>query len=266
MKTAPTPYPAINALLQHVLADAQIILGNQFVGMYLDGSLASGDFDQDSDVDFVVVTQNDLTDDLFATLQAMHDHIATLDSWWATQLEGSYLSRRAIRRFDSSNARYPNIERGTGERLKLVAPDRAWDVHRVVLRERGITLAGPAPQTMIDPVTPDDLRQTMREILRDWAARLLADPAQLNRRGYQAYTVLSVCRILYTLEFGTIVSKRVAAHWAQATRGKQWNDLIEQTWEGRHNPTAPTSLADTNGTLEFIRLALAHNSPSENTA
>lgn len=257
MEFSPTSYPAINALLQSICAGAQSILGNQFVGMYLDGSLASGDFDQDSDVDFVVVTQDDLTDDLFAKLQAMHDHIATLDSWWATQLEGWYLARHAIRRFDSAHKQYPNLERGKGERLKLVAPDRAWDVHRVVLRERGIPLAGPAPHTLIYPVTPDDLRQTMREILRDWATHLLADPAPMNQRGYQSYTILSMCRILYTLEHGNVVSKRVAAHWAQATLDAGWTDLIERAWDGRHNPSASTSPVEANNTREFIRSALA---------
>jgi hypothetical protein len=30
-----------------------------------------------------------------------------------------------------------------------------------VMRERGVTLAGPAPQTLIDPIQPNDLRQTV---------------------------------------------------------------------------------------------------------
>ena len=42
---SPTPYPEVNAILNVLLADVRAILGDQFVGFYLYGSLASGDFD-----------------------------------------------------------------------------------------------------------------------------------------------------------------------------------------------------------------------------
>jgi predicted nucleotidyltransferase len=79
--THSTPYPDVNAVLLELLSGVQSILGNHFIGMYLDGSLASGDFDQDSDVDFVVVTNDEISGDLFSALQAMHERIATIDSW-----------------------------------------------------------------------------------------------------------------------------------------------------------------------------------------
>jgi hypothetical protein len=43
--SSPTPYPDVNAILNVLLAAVRAILGNQFVGFYLYGSLASGDFD-----------------------------------------------------------------------------------------------------------------------------------------------------------------------------------------------------------------------------
>jgi len=94
----PTFYPDVNALLDELVPAVQAVLGHHFVGMYLDGSLATGDLDQDSDIDFVVVTDEDVSAALFPSLQAMHDRIATTDSPYATNLEGSYLSQRAIRR------------------------------------------------------------------------------------------------------------------------------------------------------------------------
>ena len=52
-----TPYPEINCVLEELLSRVRAILGRRFVGMYLDGSLAIGDFEADkSDLDFVVVT------------------------------------------------------------------------------------------------------------------------------------------------------------------------------------------------------------------
>ncbi len=55
----------MNSVLLELLTGVQNILGPHFVGMYLYGSLANGDFDQDSDVDFVVVTDNEISADLF---------------------------------------------------------------------------------------------------------------------------------------------------------------------------------------------------------
>jgi len=257
-----TPYPEVAMLLEELLESVQAILGDHFIGMYLDGSLTSGDFDQDSDIDFVVVTDIEISGSLFSALQAMHDRIATIDSWCAIQLEGSYISQRALRRYDPAHALHPNIERGRGERLKMVQHDEAWAVHRYVLRERGITLAGPAPHTLIDPVAPDDLRQAMLKTLHGWAAQILDNPAQMKDRGYQSYTVLTLCRVLYTLEYGAVVSKPVAARWAQETLDNQWTTLIERAWTGRRNPGLKALPGDVNGTLEFIRYALEQSKKS----
>jgi predicted nucleotidyltransferase len=52
-----TPYSDVNAVLQELLTAVQPILGRQFIGLYLYGSLAASDFHPNrSDIDFVVVT------------------------------------------------------------------------------------------------------------------------------------------------------------------------------------------------------------------
>lgn len=250
---SPTPHPDVNAVLLELLAGAQGVLESCFVGMVLDGSLATGDFDGDSDIDFVVVTDEDVSDACFSELQALHERIAAMDSRYASELEGSYISRRALRRHDPTHALHPNIERGRGERLKRVRHDAAWTTHRYVLREHGIPLAGPAPQTLIDPVAPDDLRRTMQSLLSGWLTQILDDPTPIRARGYQSYVVLSLCRIAYTLRYGTVVSKRVAADWARQTLGEPWPPLIERAWTGRHHPEGDASPGDRIETLEFIR-------------
>lgn len=252
----PTLHPTVNALLHTLLERVQAILGQRFVGMYLDGSLTSGAFDGASDVDFVVVSDDVLPNELFLSLQTMHDQVATLDSPWAIQLEGSYVPLRALRRNDLADAQYPNIERGQGERLKLVQHDAWWVVHRYIVRERGITLAGPPPQALIDPVSPDDLRRSMLSMLPEWTGRIVRDPALITHRGYQSYMVLSLCRALYTLQHGAVVSKPAAARWAQESLGERWAPLIERALAGRHEPESPASAADVSETIAFIHHTL----------
>jgi len=154
---SPTPYPDVNDVLQQLLAEVPAILGPCFVGMYLDGSLAFGDFEPDkSDIDFVAVTEGELPDELFVALGEMHGRIATGGSKWAKELEGSYIPRHALRRHDPRPAAHPHIDRGSG--LAIVHQESGyWVIHRHVLREHGVALAGSEPRLLIDPVQPGTL-------------------------------------------------------------------------------------------------------------
>jgi predicted nucleotidyltransferase len=255
IESTPTGDPAVNEIIQHVLNGAEFILDRHFIAMYLDGSLASGDFDQDSDIDFVVVTDEDVQGKLFETLRSFHDRLSILPSPWAIQLEGFYISLPALRRHDPAHVVCPNIERGGGERLKMVTLDQGWDVHRWVLRERGITLTGPDPKTLIDPVPPDRLRQAAAASA-PWLRQILAHPAQVTSAGYQSYIVLTLCRILYTLRTGQVASKPAAVQWAQANLDARWSPLIERAWIDRHSPNHAPSPENMAETLELIRFVL----------
>jgi len=179
-----------------------------------------------------------------------------MDTQWSTNLEGSYISEYAIRRHDPKHSDFPNIERGFGERLKMVCHDETWIIHRYILRERGMVIIGPAPKTLIDPISPNELRQAMLPALHGWATQILNNPNEITHQGYQSYTVLSLCRILYTLHFGDIVSKQKAARWVKETQGEKWGALIDQAWIGRHNPQLIASTDDINQTLDLISYAL----------
>ncbi len=105
-KPQPTPYPDVNVVLHDLLSSIQAILGNHFRGMYLSGSLALGDFAAHrSDIDYVVVTDADLSDDLLLALRAMHADFNASDSPWATEVEAAYIPQDALRRYDPAHAR-----------------------------------------------------------------------------------------------------------------------------------------------------------------
>ena len=151
-----TPYDDVDAILELFLTEAKEILKEKFIGMYLFGSLANGDFDNYSDVDILIVTQNEISETMFSALGTMHEHITTLDSPWAIQLEVSYIPQNALRRFDLSNMIHPHLDRGHGEKLHTVAHANDWIIQRHILRERGIHIIGPDLRTLIDPVSPND--------------------------------------------------------------------------------------------------------------
>ena len=56
-----TAYADLNGVLDQLVARAKAVLGGSFVGAYLQGSFAVGDADEQSDVDFLIVTARDIS-------------------------------------------------------------------------------------------------------------------------------------------------------------------------------------------------------------
>lgn len=250
MANARTPYPEVDALLGQLLDGARDVLGGHFVGMYLYGSLAAGDFSpDDSDIDFLVVTDDDLTGELFRSLREMHARIAAGASKWATELDGSYIPRRALRRYDPRDACHPHIDRGRGGGLSLEHHGADWVVQRHVLHGRGVALAGPAAATLVDPVGPAELRRGVRELLQSWWVPMLCDPTRLRNDGYRRYAILTMCRMLYTFRHGAVASKPAAARWALGALDERWHGLVGRALA----PPGETPPGNLDETLDFIR-------------
>ena len=254
----PTPYPDVNAVLQALLASVQAVLGDYFVGLYVHGSVASADFDpQRSDIDFLVVTTAELPGEMLPDLAAMHARLTASGLPLVAKLEGSYIPRPALRRYDPAQAQHPALRVDGSFAVDGHGSD--WVIQRHIIREQGIVVAGPAPQTLIDPVQPDDLRRAVLGILQEWWSPPFPAPERFRRSEYQSYAVLTMCRALYTLQYGTVVPKPVAALWAQETLGEPLAALI--AWALAWRPDAPTY--HLHETLDFIRNTLARSQQFE---
>lgn len=250
-----TPYPEVTAVLSLLLREVRGVLGADFVGMYLYGSLSLGDFDPaSSDIDFLIVTERELPAQSVTDLAAMHARVAASGLEWADKLEGSYIPRAALRRYDPANNRHPTI--GVDWAFGIGAHDRGWVIERQIVREHGVVVSGPSPATLIDPVSPDDLRAAVRDALDGFWRVQLTEPEgrlpRLHMREYQAFAILTMCRALYTLDHGEVVSKPGAARWARETLPPPWPDLIAKALRWRHDTRAD----DLTETLAFIRYTI----------
>jgi predicted nucleotidyltransferase len=246
----PTPYPGVNATLLALRDETRAILGERFVGLYLYGSLSSGDFNpRSSDIDFLVITDGYLTEELVAALETMHNRLWSSDLKWAAKLEGSYLPLACLRFYIPEDGPYPCVNEG---KFYLARHGSDWIIQRHILRESGRSIAGPELRPLIDPVSPDDLRGAVRGILNEWWRPMLDDPSFLQRRDYQAFGTLTMCRATYALRSGEIVSKPTAARWFQA-QFPQWAGLIERALAWPDGEQAD----EFDETLEFLRFALS---------
>jgi predicted nucleotidyltransferase len=68
----PTPFPELNHVLGKLVSGLEQMLSGRFVGVYLLGSLALRDFDEHSDVDFIVALEGRLSSSDVDSLQVMH--------------------------------------------------------------------------------------------------------------------------------------------------------------------------------------------------
>src|ERR1700719_2180612 len=93
----PTAYAELNSVLHELVASIRQAVGNDFIGAYLQGSFAVGDFDEHSDADFVVAIRNELSEAQVAELQRVHERIYGLESEWARHIEGSYFASAILR-------------------------------------------------------------------------------------------------------------------------------------------------------------------------
>jgi hypothetical protein len=261
-----TPYADVNAIVQEFLENIQAVLGGQLKGMYLIGSLAVGDFDpQHSDIDLIVVTATDLAEDLIAGLQTIHKTIpanfaagkSQIDPnfAWANRVEAVYIPQADLRQA-APTGRYLQIERGDEQTPTLfVGPiEKGWVFQRYSLREKGIIVTGPHPHTLLDPIDPAEMRPAVAAIAEGWQAQAHHDPTWLEwlrQRDAQAFVVLTLCRMLYSLRVGAVVSKPAAAQWAQSEI-PQYAALIEYALAGRYEQgkVAENWVA---ATLAFIR-------------
>lgn len=254
----PTPYAELNQVLSHLVSRMQEILGVDFVGAYLQGSFAVGGFDLHSDVDFIVVINDELSPNQLNALQEMHDQVYKLDSKWAQHLEGSYFPKEILRDHTKRGVKLWYLDNGA---RSLIKSDHCNTILvRWVVREKGVTLAGPSPSTLVDPISTKLLRADIFETIIIWGQEILNDPARFDNRFYQSFITLSYCRMLHDLHNGFAGSKRDGAEWAKSALDPSWISLIDGSWDGRPNPAhqvqQPADPQEFENTLNFVEYVM----------
>ena len=188
------------------------VLGDQLVGVYLHGSLALEAYDPaNSDVDFLVATEHELSPDAVEALAALHERLGD-------RLDGSYLPRDVFRRFDPTRRRHPHIEARGGT---LIVDDHGSEtvIYRYVLRKCGIAVVGPVPQELI--AIPSTTTNCARECAR-WSTNG-GVPAAVHRGGS------TICRI-GGMQFSPCVACAIRSPRAMSSRSPS-----------PHNGRCPTS-------------------------
>jgi hypothetical protein len=241
-------HPEIDQLPALLLAEMKKNLGDNLIGLYLYGSLVWGDFDDDiSDIDMLAATASTIDGDEFDRLQHMHDDFARQHENWRGRIEVQYFSLHGLKTFKTSSNPMANIS--PGEPFHMIQADRMWLMNWYFVQEYGLTLYGPPPQTLIDPIGKDEFLQAIQDHAAYWREHLTDTR---NSSQGQSYLILTLCRALYSYRHGEQTSKKRAALWA-AQRFPAWADLIENAliWR-KAPPSSDTNFAETEKFAHFM--------------
>lgn len=259
--TAVAAYPAeIAPLVDELLASVRDVLGDNLVGVYLCGSLATGAFDpQTSDVDVLVVTERHVTDGQFASLRGLHERIPLEGNEFGYPYEVYYIDRETLRRFRPGRR---HVKAGIGEVFGWKEHRHNWVIERWAVREHGIVVSGPDPKTLIGPIRDNEIPEAARaELLSrvdDWAHEWNdgVDPAPwIEKLGAQAFEVITVCRALRTVERGGLPSKSEAVQWALDNLPDEWLSLVRWAHEHRDDRNRNTDMVPE--VIRFVHWAAA---------
>lgn len=221
-------HPDVSTILDVILSRLQEVLGEKLKGLYLYGSLVSGDFDYEiSDIDFLAATGQAIDEKELVELKKMHDKLAREHLFWTNRIEIAYVSLDALKTFKTKRSEIANIS--PGEPLHFLEAGRDWLLNWHFARENGISLFGVSPDAVIAPVS----KQEFIDAVREQAAERAANVEQAKHsRPYQAYLIMTLCRAFYAVENGRQVSKKRASNWVKE-KFPEYSVLIENAFEWR---------------------------------
>ena len=218
-----TPFRALDAVLLDYARALHDLLGDDLIGLYPTGSLAIGDFDLTSDVDFLVVVRDEPTGDTIERLQSAHRALLARDTRWVRHLEYSVFPLRTLAQ--KSSPYRPDGHDDDPERLLWYFPNGGSDVERSdhdnslvtrwTLRYRSRAVVGPDPATFAPEVTADELRREIRSSMLGWRDAF-APGSPFDNRFHQVFFVLNNCRALQDLHEGRVTSKREGVRMGRA--------------------------------------------------
>ncbi|MFT4038695.1 MAG: DUF4111 domain-containing protein [Thermomicrobiales bacterium] len=237
--TPPTGEPEADALLP-LLRDgiaAALEPEPRLLGLYLYGSLATGDFTPGaSDIDPLAVAGGPITPAVIDRLRPMHAAIVAQQPHWDDRVEVVYAPRQGLAAFRAQVMDIGVIS--PGEPLHIVAAGVDWLMNWHQARYAGAVLWGPPAATLVPETTVAEYVAAVRDHAAAFGEWM---PAMTSAR-QQSYAVLTLTRALYTVRHGRGASKAAAAAWL-ARESPGHAPLLDQALRWREHPPADPTAA-----------------------
>ena len=230
----------MHPVVQTIQQQLPPLLKHTLVGIYCYGSLVWGDFEPDiSDIDLLVVLQEDVGEELFVTLDAFHQRLEEMYPEWAGRIEIAYISITALETFKTQRSPISVISPGEPFNTKDAGLD--WLINWYTIRAQSIVVHGPAAEDIIPAISIEEFCTAVRDQIGEWVDWVVHTR---DSRPSQAYVILTMCRALFAVQTGLQTSKIQAANWAMEHHPTQAERITNALrWRERHrdhveNPAA----------------------------
>jgi hypothetical protein len=186
------------------------------------GSLALGGFvERASNIDFLTVMVGQISEDDQTLIKALHQQLRRVDRW-ASRLDGEYAELDQI---EAGELDTPCLFVADGSLAGRCEVSKAsW----LTLVQCGISVIGPEPAAFIPDVPWADLEQEMCYDLGVYWAPEATSRWLFLSSAWVASAVLTLCRIVYTMDRHTVTSKPAAAEYALGILPAEWHRLIHE--------------------------------------
>lgn len=197
------------------------------LSIYLHGSITTGDFrGESSDIDYLVVIGKEFSSDEVELLSKIHKKLIAKHEYLGRKLEGSYLLESELK-----NIEPPIRERlyFNDEYLRYEKYGSEWIFEQYSLSKFGVELYELNKSRIFTQVPEDNIKKaSINLLMNEWKPRV-ENSEYIWTNEYLAYGVLTVCRIIYSLETGKMKSKTGSARYVLDKYDGKYIKAIEES-------------------------------------
>ena len=248
----------IQPLLQNYLLQVNQQTPNLVMAFYIEGSIALDGFNENfSDIDFIAILNRQINLAEIETLRNIHSIIEKSFPEW--RMSGSYLQVSDLSHFNGTPSQNLSYHDG------VLQPHGHFELSSVegwILKNHGIALIGPEPQTLSFSVDWNLLIKIMRGNLNSYWRSWTNQPRRILRLfsdwGIQ-WAVLGVLRQFYSFRENSITTKTKAGEYAISCLPKRWHRLIQEALNiraGRKHSAYRFRLSRTIEAVEFLKFVI----------
>ena len=176
-------------------------------------------------------------------LTALHGVISAEAPEWDDHVEVDYVSVEAVEGVLAGDTQeHPMVRISPGEPIHLLLADRHYLLNWRAACDHDHGIIGRSPVDVLPPISDDPVRAVVIEHAQQWPAWL----GDARTPGFQAYAVLTMCRVLAYLRTGRQWSKHKAAV-AEQELMPEWRGLIswaDDWWYGNGSDMTSHRMSD----------------------
>ncbi|MBI5933243.1 MAG: DUF4111 domain-containing protein [Chloroflexi bacterium] len=229
-----TPFEDVNAILQYFVEGVSPIFGENLIGVYLTGSLSYNAFNYEtSDIDLTVILKTPISASELSAIKQFHARMEKQFKKWSQRLECSYTPLEMLPNVLPPEKPRPWYWGGEGILYEEAPYGNEWIINKYLLWHYAIPLVGADFKTLTNEVDIEEVQKAcIRDLCTEWEPKK-RDPGWFrNDSHYEAYFILNLCRILYTVMRKSAASKQIAAAWVKSHYGESWAEVISlaESW------------------------------------